>query len=287
MTTNPYVVSQDIGILLGRWARNGGFSLPPKEDLHLIREKFSGFMVKIFQGFEYVTEDELVSGMLRLVASFGLPAISLDRVYFLTENHLDVSRANDATGKDLGWVNRSGYESIPMQLQKIRATGITEATIVDDVIFSGEVILKVSELLATAGIRAKTVCAGVGVSEGVLKLREAGFSVTCVREYGEVVDEVCERDFYPGVPMSGRQLVGVYNVGIPYIYPFGRPGKWASIPDSEEERFSKFCLTLTIELFELIEKYSGREVRVEDLSRGIYKLPVNSGNFVLALKKLL
>jgi hypothetical protein len=112
-----------------------------------------------------------------------------------------------------------------------------------------------------------------------------GKEVHCVRFYEDVIDEVCERDFYPGVPMSGRLLAGVGNWGAPYIKPFGNPEKWASIPSEHVADFSWLCLENAVALFETIEQLSGRSVHIEDLDRRIVGLP-ESGEYTAQLRAI-
>jgi hypothetical protein len=111
--------------------------------------------------------------------------------------------------------------------------------------------------------------------------------VRSVHYFDSVVDEVCERDFYPGVLLSGRTLYGSENVGLPYLLPFGDPVNWASIPEEKKYAFSEFCLNQTIKIFEEIELSSGRPVLCRDLERNIFSIPADGIRFVDALKQKL
>ena len=123
--------------------------------------------------------------------------------------------------------------------------------------------------------------------EGTEKLTDAGYTVQCVRAYSEVIDEICERDFYPGVSLSGRLLVGNENIGLPYVLPFGNAEKWASIPTEWQEPFSQFCIQQTIRLFKAIEHCSGRIVRCCDLARKVIFLPIGSTRYIEELCRFL
>jgi len=132
------------------------------------------------------------------------------------------------------------------------------------------------------------VVAGVTIGEGAKRLKkETKAELWTVIYYDEVIDEICERDFYPGVPLSGRTVKGQLNVGAPYLLPFGKPTHWASIPKEWEKEFSRFCLQQTIKLWEEIEEISGKVVRNCDLDR----LPVgfnwDKTRFVENLRHLL
>ena len=157
---------------------------------------------------------------------------------------------------------------------------------VDDVIFSGDMMRRTAQLVKKMGIRVSAICVGIGISEGIEKLNGFGLGVYCVRKYESVVDEICERDFYPGVPMCGRSLEGDENVGVPYVLPFGKPTEWASIPVEWQESLSRFCIGQSIKLFEEIGGRSGREVSCQDLDRGVFLFPRDRTSVVESLKQL-
>ena len=123
-------------------------------------------------------------------------------------------------------------------------------------------------------------------------------------EYFEIVhDIVSERDFFAGVPFSGRtvgfqnkhfmtpdpkfvkMIMDIYkssayksNYGAPYIAPFGLPIKWGSIPAESAMKFSEFCLRAAIKLYSEIEKATQRvtkkkcKITIDDLPRPRYHL---------------
>jgi len=282
----PYVVSADIKILLEGWAAERGFTLPDEEFFMALRNRFSCVMKGIFPVFELVSEKELTVGLSDLVAETGLVPVSLDRVYFGGGHQIDITRLVDSSGKDCGLGNRPGTSPLTSQFEGLRQFGLKEVVLVDDVIFSGGLIRKIVDWLVGVGIKVPVVCAGVGIGEGIRSTQEYGCSVRCVREYEQVVDEICERDFYPGVPFSGRQLVGNRNIGRPYILPFGDPVGWASVPEGQKQRLSRFCIKQTVQLFEEIERCSGKIVRCSDLGRLIFGLPTDRTRFVSSLRAI-
>jgi hypothetical protein len=154
------------------------------------------------------------------------------------------------------------------------------------VVFTGELLERVIHCLSRMGIRVSFVCAGIGIAEGVQRISQSKCEVRCVRIYEKVIDEVCERDFYPGVPFSGRQLAVDDNIGVPYILPFGEPTSWASIPYEHEVTFSRFCIRQTISLFEEIECCSNRQVKCADLGRKVIGLPYGQDRYTEVLLKL-
>jgi len=313
----PYVVSRDLVPLLERWARENGFILPPAEFFDKLRREFTDYMKGMFPRFEFVHEDELAKGISELVSKLASKLVSekglypiilsLDSVYYPTDPPLGITRLVDEKGEDRGYGRRPGTLPLLKQFREIQKLKKEleekscnednednedneefEVILVDDVIFTGKLLKRIAKRLSKMGFKVYIV-AGIGIGKGVEELKEAGYEVYCVRIYERVIDQVCERDFYPGVPFSGRTVVdrevGGRNVGAPYILPFGNPGKWASIPAKYWVRFSKFCIQQAIRLFEEIEKLSGRSVTCEALGRSVVTLPQDETRFVEALKK--
>lgn len=282
----PYVVSEDIYLLLRHWAGQRGFILPSDIFFRQIRDQFKDFFKNIFFDFEMISEQEMVIGIKMIIDKNGLTPVSLDRSYFLSRHNFDITRFVDKNKNDVGMMERYGAPNIHDQLQKLgRDLAGEEVVVVDDVIFFGDAIEKTIGELSKSGIKVSAICAGIGIEGGVERLRNSGYRVDCVRSYKSVIDEVCERDFYPGVPLSGRSVVGRGNIGAPYILPFGDPGKWASIPVGWQKSLSKFCIRQTIKLFEAIEEESKRIVACSDLDRMVIGFPTDNKRFVECLKE--
>lgn len=282
----PYVVSADIYLLMREWVTQYGFTLPTREFFYQLREEFSNHMRRVFSNFELVSEDEISRGITGLVIEGGLPVISLDRVYFESELNLEVARLVDKNGKDRGLGHRPGTPPLAQQIRKLQMSGVREVVIVDDVVFTGALLERTIELLSRIRIRVPLICAGIGIAEGINRINGTKREIRCVRTYEEVTDEVCERDFYPGVPLSGRLLIGDGNIGIPYLLPFGKPGSWASIPSERTTDFSRFCLNQTISLFSEIERCSDRQVLCRDLGRKVIGLPTDETRFTNVLRTI-
>lgn len=303
----PYVVTADIKTLLKQWGMPSigevSFGRPPLTEgwhYHIdhrlfwkIRSDFRKMMEKVFPRFDFISEEELTEGFNYLL--FHSPhkvdgAISLDRAYVgYGRGDLELNRVVDSSGRDSGYEIRSFTPDVTEQLESLVpwCKNEHEIALCDDVIFSGAYMEYVAGLVKKAGQNFRKIFAGVGVKSGCDRLRELGFHVECIREYPEVIDVVCERDFYPGVPFSGRTLAGNDNVGVPYILPFGKPWDWASIPEEWVNPFSRFCIEQTITLFEAIEDDNGKGITCRDLGRKVVGLPTDGTRFVDALKRVL
>lgn len=283
-TTAPYVVSADLQVLFDEWARTSGFTPPSNQFFEDLRGRFVAHMSGIFTHFELLPEAVLIEETKRLCQSVnGTPIISLDRVYSQGTHWFDVTRAITSDGDDHGLAARHGSPSMEDQLANLAQSIQGECVLVDDVIFSGKVAVDVASALSKHGINVSTILATVGIAEGVSHIESAGMMVDCVYHYPEVIDQVCERDFYPGVPLSGRLHHGVEGASSPYVLPFGLPGRWASIPESAEADFSRFCLEQTIALFTEVERVSNRIVRCRDVPRKVAGIESDDSRFVDAL----
>ncbi len=284
---HPYVVSADLVALIHQWANNKGFVTPAQCVFEELRKGMVNFLQKIFPTVELISEKELSTGLSRLIHASGLFPLSMDGVYFQSEPSLGVTRAVNEMGEDVGMRPRFGFPSLLTQIQAVKRKGISEVVLIDDVVFSGGQLAAVISTLRECKVAVPLVCAGVVIYEGQQRLTNCKVEVQAVRRFNEVIDEICERDFYPGVPRSGRFVAESNNLGMPYILPFGQPGKWASIPNSWQTPFSSFCIEQTIRLFEAIEKKSRRQVLMTDLPRFISGLPQDNSRFVDVLKETL
>lgn len=288
----PFVVSGDVQLLLGPWAEANGFKLPSKQYFKEMADELCRNLSRIFPKVDYLDGEELSGGLGELLSRYGGVSIFLDRAYTSTDIALaqvtphftlDMSRYVNARNMDVGIRSRKDSESLLQQLRRVPQGKIA---LVDDVIFTGELLERVIKTLSHRGTRVTHVFAGVGVGNGTARIRKMGVEVACVREYLSVIDEVCERDFYPGVPYSGRSLVGAPNTGVPYLLPWGNPEQWASIPASHH-RFSDFCIQATIGMYREIERLSGDHITFDKLGRQFPKLGYEGKHVVSLLEDLL
>ena len=266
-----YVVSQDICRLLSAWAQPRGFQVPDGELMREIRASLKQSLMAIFGAnkVDMLPAEMISAGIHSLTEDLSLTLASLERAYHHGAVHdLALNRTVDEQLQDRGISHRFGSQPLEHQIQAIAASGIRELALVDDVIFSGKGLLSIINLLAMSGIRVPIVITGIAVGAGCDRLKRHGIEVRHVVYYSDVRDEVCERDFFPGVPLSGRSLSGARrDVGVPYIEPFGKPTEWASIPEHHSSSFSRNCLQQTVRLWEEIERLSERAVCCCDLER--------------------
>jgi hypothetical protein len=277
MERKPYVISEDIDILLKKWTERHGFKIPEDSFFKDLRKELQKKLEEIFEkgNVDMVSAEELRTGMERFIRQTGLPFVSIDQVYIRTNPAIEVTRFVDENLNDCGIAPRFGSPALQEQLLIVKKKS-KEIALIDDVIFSGKVIAEIIRSLEKIGVKVPTIIAGITTSQGYRTLKEnTNAEILTVRYYQKVTDQICERDFYPGVPLGGRSLTGMpIDVGIPYLLPFAidsegksRLKNWASIPEKDQKEFSGFCLKQTIRLWEEIEKRSQKIVRCCDLKR--------------------
>jgi hypothetical protein len=278
MKREPYVISDGIRILLKEWGQKRGFKIPENSFFKDFRKELQNKLEEIFGrgNVDIVSAEELKAGAEKFICQTGLPFVSMDRVCIRTNPAIEVTRVVDKDDlNDCGIAPRFGTLPLQKQLLIIKEK-FTEIALWDDVIFSGKVISEIILSLEEIGVKVVVVVAGITTGKGYQNLKEkTDVRILTVRYYEEVTDQICMRDFRPGVPLCGRSITGMpIDVGVPYLLPFAIDSKgkshlkdWASIPEEHQKEFSRFCLEQTIRLWEEIEKCSQRIVRCRDLER--------------------
>lgn len=285
-----YVVSEDIHILLDEWAMKKGFCLPSRDFFKQLRKEMQRYLSRIFSAgnIDMVSAEELRNGMRKFIRQTENSVVSMDRVYVRTNPEIQIARMVDKSLNDCGTGPRFGAPSIQKQLVRVKEK-YSKILLVDDVLFSGNVMTEIISSLEKIGVATPVIVVGIAIGEGVERIQKCTSSeVLSVKYYREVIDEICERDFYPGVPLSGRLVADMKTeIGSPYFHPFGKSCNWASIPQDEEKEFSVFCLQQTIRLWKEIEKVSQKIVRCCDLERIPFGSSYDKSRFVNYLGSLL
>lgn len=292
-----YVVSEDIDILVPRWCGELNI-LPPAKDFYLEpRSRMKNFLRNLFAHVTFVDSQKIRSGLLRSIAQnkkAGLFVVSLERAYLNdseVNGRIEITRTVDESGEDiLVHAVRNGTPEKRYQFESLREKKVA---LVDDVIFSGKTLISTISTLHHYHANVHAVTVAVGVKDGVDNLNKAGFGVIgmpehikvdCLDVFDDVSDQVCERDFYPGVPYSGRQYY-LGETSFPYILPFGRLNKWASIPEKELKRFSVLCIDNAVALFEEIERINGVKITCAMVPRPVFGFPKDKTRFVAHLRE--
>ncbi|MFA5945686.1 MAG: hypothetical protein WC802_02130 [Patescibacteria group bacterium] len=255
---NSYVISADLSLLL---------DISP-DLLADFRRTLTQVLEESVGNCEWVAETEMVDGLAHLLKACPMLIVSLDPVYAPRPLALNITRLVDKNGADAGYGLRDGRQlDLAEEIREIaRLVGEPEIALVDDVVFSGAMMAQIISAFAKHGVAVRRVYAGVAIGEGANRLKLDNIDVHAVRSFAEVLDEVCERDFFPGAPMSGRTLANLPNTGAPYLLPFGNAQKWASIPTEHARRFSTAVLRASAEVYDVLG------LRVTELPRRIHGL---------------
>ena len=313
-----YLVTSDLSVLVRRWAESSGFHVPGREFFREIHSALEDELRRIFdpQGIEveFLSWGTMKGRMLDLIEdkSEGLPIISLDPVYVenpdmrFHTNRLQGWSKRGRTWTDLGNGPRPNAGMIATQITRIsQHSALFErdqkrVVVVDDGVWTGRTFFALQELLKEHEIEVAKFLVGLHIQQAnsaitldspIIPAEKGLFKV------GEIVEWVCERDFFLGVDYSGRTIgrnsegggfngsssgaeKNYYpnqpmagNYGAPYVLPLGAPQLWASIPRSEVKQFSRVCLELARQLYNAIETETarvlgyGRPVLVRDLAR--------------------
>ena len=210
----------------------------------------------------------------------NIPIVSLDKIYLPIDNKniifLDCTRL-DGSKQLVSRNNSDSFYSVDEQIKSIsdllKIGGITQIVLADDVVFSGSVIKTIIEKfrdneIDVIGIRSSisTNCSYEMFNNDLKLGLKCGFLLN-----DNVIDQICERDFYFGIGQSGISVKGDDNLiyKAPYFKPFGNPIERASIPTEFEKEFSIGCINRNIALWKEIENLSEKTFYIRDLPEKI------------------
>ncbi len=241
---NPYVISAELDLATADLGQ-----IVNQERIEDFRESLDADLRAMDKDTLWVPSGVMQSGLERAIATTRLPVISLDDRYVSSANqYLGISRGIDPSLNDDGYVARRGYPSIEEQLGKTSSLG-KEVMLVDDVLFSGEMVAWLSDSLRPYGVRIGAVAVGIAIQEGIDKLAIEGIEVQAAEVFDEVEDEICERDFAV-VPGSGRRINALAANALYFDTKNGKPDRWASISPSSTETFCVSSLKRSIDLLQ-------------------------------------
>lgn len=280
----PYVVSADSRGLLKSWARENRLTLPSDAYFQAMLKDLETTLGQYFAKVDIVPEEFLRQGLNGLIKNSSVPVVSLDRAYINPKQSnligfLEATRTVDSNLTNTGLGSRALEITLEQQIGQLatKQTGKVIA-LADDVIFEGKTMLQLVQKLRSKGVAVDAIYSGITIKEGKELLEQNGIRVDSLIVYDQVIDEICERDFVVGSPYSGRSVVNGMGIieGAPYLYPFGKPIEWASIPTEEAMNFSLFCLYQSLELWTKTEQLSRQDIPTQQLAKPVFRLSENS-----------
>ena len=279
----PYVVSADSRGLLKNWARENQLTLPNDAYFEGMLKDLEVTLRQYFAEVDIVSEEFLRQGLNGFIKSSPVPVVSLDRAYINPKQSnlvgfLDATRTVDSNLGNTGLGSRALEITLERQIGQLAARQSGKAiALADDVIFEGKTMLQLVQKLRSKGVAVDAILAGIAIKEGKELLEQNGVRVDSLVVYDQVIDEICERDFVVGSPYSGRSVVNGKGVieGAPYLYPFGKPVEWASIPPEEAINFSLFALYQSLQLWMKTEQLSRQSIPTGQVAKPVFGLPEN------------
>ena len=170
---------------------------------------------------------------------------------------------------------------------ELRKNNQRKIFLADDVVFSGSVLKKIISIFNNFGIEVIGIKCAIATKQGydyfnktLLYGLETGYLLE-----EDVIDQICERDFYFGIVQSGISIKKnnlVYKA--PYFKPYGNPVERASVPIEYEDIFSESCIDRSIALWKEINRLSKRNIKVSELPERIVGTDYNQ-EIIKELKK--
>ena len=186
---------------------------------------------------------------------------------FLDCTRLDGSK--ELVSRNRTYTFNSVISQIKIISESLLNNGIRDIILADDVVFSGSVLRTVTNLFNQYNVRVVGIRSAISTCSSYQLFNETlPLGIKCGYLMSEqVIDQICERDFYFGIAGSGISIVGNDNkiYKAPYFIPYGNPVARASIPEKNKITFSKNCLARSIILWEEIERLSKRKILIKDL----------------------
>lgn len=271
--------------------------LPKTSFYNDLRKDFEKDIKKIFgTNYKIIGETEMYNAIyLALVDVYKkILIVSLDKIYVKDDNDniffLDCTRL-DGSKELVSRNNPSDMDSVSNQVKYLSnlfiSNGYNEIILTDDVVFSGTVLNTLIQKFKENGINVVGVRSAVSTMSSYKLFNEKlPLGLKCGYLLSDnMIDQICERDFYFGVAGSGISIKKDGNVyKAPYFNPFGNPVERASIPKSWSKYFSNSCIDRSIYLWEEIEKLSNRKILCSELPEEIDGVN-KSEEVVLTLKK--
>lgn len=156
----------------------------------------------------------------------------------------------------------------------------------DDVVFSGKVLKKIIELFRQKNIEVVKIISSIATIKSYEYFKnniKYGIEVNYLL-LDDVIDQICERDFYFGIAGSGIMIKtknGLYKS--PYFKPYGNPIERASIPKKYEIVFSRGCIERSIQLWKEMDSFKKEQTKIKELPEKI--INTNSEEIVVKVLK--
>lgn len=177
---------------------------------------------------------------------------------------LNINRLFNTEGEMIEYGPRHGFKPLDEQFKELaeKIAG-RSVVLIEDGAFTGGTILYVLKELKDLGIKVTAVVIGFCCTQAHPLLKELlNGELAVVDSLENLVDWIPDHDLIPFIPNCGRVLgeqsssgyapvktVSGASCAYPYILPFGKMEKWATMPSEGARDLSCFCLDTSIEIF--------------------------------------
>ncbi len=294
---SKYVITEDLEFLMKRWSMGVDFIIPEHNFFVSIQEKLLNYLGSIFCDLVLIDYYELSSHLEDMMGlNKDVLFVSIDHVYCEVDNYLEINRVADVSNlKKIGISQRPGSISLEEQFDSLPKD--RPIVIIDDGCFSGDTMFQIVTMMKKRGLNVQKSIVGIMIDRfnNLIVKDQPDFIIDSVYDFINVIDWICERDFFIGVPLSGKtvgykmgnKIIPYYpDVSLLYCRPFGNPNGSASIPIDCMVEYSKFIIGLSCELWEEIERLSGKVVTCNDVPRLPIRIERDNKRFINVLSKI-
>lgn len=178
---------------------------------------------------------------------------------------LQINRLFNTDGELIGHGPRPGFKHLDEQFRWLgeRITG-RSVVLIEDGAFTGGTLRYVLNRLSEMNLKVTAVVIGFCCSRALSVVKSAfDGELVIVDPLENLIDWIPDHDLIPFVPNCGRVLgdgempvitASGASCAYPYILPFGKMEKWATMPSDGARELSRFCLDTSIEIFMRIGK---------------------------------
>lgn len=297
MRKKVYLITADVYLLLQQWANENNFVLPPQaffKKMHAAA--LSTLRSALGKNVKVVSlQAELLAENVAVIIQRmeNVPVVAMDPLLFniptgsrplLTFQSTRLSTYKSGQWDKLEEGPRPYFPSLKDQAQQIAKSikkySTNRVIVIDDGCYDGDSLKNCVQLLTKEGLQVVGAVVGVHRKKGLSQVFTCPFQAVHTYKETDLVDWICERDFFPGIPYGGRtiltngEVATQFELAAYYLHNFGLVEKWASIPEDKTLDFSNAMLNISCLIFEEIQKTNQNQLV---LTRHIKRWPMYRG----------
>ncbi|QQR82495.1 hypothetical protein IPJ70_04450 [Candidatus Campbellbacteria bacterium] len=193
---------------------------------------------------------------------------------------LSINRLFDTDGNMLGYGPRPGFEYLNRQFDELaRKIAGRPVVLAKEGAFRGHTCQLILKELAVRNVKVVSLIIGFCDVEAKASIeQEFNGEFGTIYTFDKLIEWVADRDLIPFMPGCGRVLgersvhsfmpvrtADGFSCSFPYVLPFGKMEKWASLSSDDAHKISAHFLDFAIELFDRLDEENGRQIMVDEL----------------------